>query len=162
MRVVSSAHLRLLIFLPAVLIPACESSSLAFHLMYSAYKLNKVTIYSLDVQSSPVQSLSHVQLFAAPWITVCQASLSITNSWSLPRLIFIESVMPSNHLTLCCHLLLLPSIFPNSFPNSEPVHSKWASDITASFWAHGFPLPFKVEMILFFKQLKVMCPFWQY
>ena len=62
---------------------------------------------------SSVQSLSHVRLFAIPWITASQASLSITNSRSLPKLMSIESVMPSNHLILCHPLLLLPSIFPN-------------------------------------------------
>ena len=59
-----------------------------------------------------VQPLSRVRLFATPWTAVCQASLSITNSWSLPKLMPIESVMPSNHLILCHPLLLPPSIFP--------------------------------------------------
>ena len=62
--------------------------------------------------SSSVQSLSHVQLFATPWTAECQASLSITSSWSLLKLMSIESVMPSNHLILCHPLLLPPSIFP--------------------------------------------------
>ena len=68
-----------------------------------------------------VQLLSHVQLSVTPWTTARQASLSITNSQSLPKLMSIESVMPSNHLILCCHLLLLPSIFPNirSFQMSQ-------------------------------------------
>ena len=67
-----------------------------------------------------VQSLSQVQLFATPWTAACQASLSITNSQSLPKLIPIEVVMPSNHLILCCPLLL-PSIFPSIrvFPNES-------------------------------------------
>ena len=68
-----------------------------------------------------VQSLSHVRLFATPWITAHQASLSITNSWSLPKLITIESVMPSNHVILCCLLLLLPSIFPSIRVSSHQV-----------------------------------------
>ena len=59
-----------------------------------------------------VQSLSHVRLFATPWTAACQASLSITNSRSLLRLMSTESVMPSNHLILCHPLLLPPSIFP--------------------------------------------------
>ena len=59
-----------------------------------------------------VHSFRHVQLFATPWTIACQASLSITNSQSLPKLMSIESVMPSNHLILCHPLLLLPSIFP--------------------------------------------------
>ena len=63
---------------------------------------------------SSVQSLSHVWLFVTPWTAACQASLSITNSWSLLKLMSIESVMPSNHLILCCPLLLLPPIFPSA------------------------------------------------
>ena len=60
-----------------------------------------------------VQSLTRVQLFATLWTAVCQASLSFTISWSLLKLMSIESVMPSNHLILCRPLLLLPSIFPS-------------------------------------------------
>ena len=62
---------------------------------------------------SSVQSLSRVWLFVIPWTTACQASLSVTNSWSLLKLMSIESVMPSSHLILCCSLLLPPSIFPS-------------------------------------------------
>ena len=61
-----------------------------------------------------VQSLSRVQLFAAPWTAACQASLSFTISSSMIRLMFIELMMPPNHLILCCPLLLLPSIFPST------------------------------------------------
>ena len=64
-------------------------------------------------QFSSVQSLSCVGLFTTPWTAALQASLSITNSQSLLKLISIESVMPSNHLILCCPLLLLPSVFPS-------------------------------------------------
>ena len=60
-----------------------------------------------------VQPLRRVQLFATPWTAACQASLSITNSWSLPKLMSIKSVMPSNCLILCRPLLLLPSVFPS-------------------------------------------------
>ena len=67
----------------------------------------------LQLQLSSVQSLSRVWLFVTPWTTACQASLSTTNSQSLPKLMSIESVMPSSHLILCRPLLLLPSIFPN-------------------------------------------------
>ena len=68
-----------------------------------------------------VQLLSCVLLFATPWTAACQASLSFTISWSLLKLMFIESVMPSNHLILCHPLLLPPSIFPSteSFPMSQ-------------------------------------------
>ena len=67
-----------------------------------------------SVQFNSVQSLSHVRLFATPWTAARQASLSITNFQSLPKLMFIESVMPSNHLILCCPLLLCPQSFPAS------------------------------------------------
>ena len=74
-----------------------------------------------------VQSLSHVQLFATPWTVAHQASLSITNSWSLLKLMSIESLMPSNHLVLCHLLLLLPSIFPSIrvFSNESALFSRW-------------------------------------
>ena len=76
---------------------------------------------------SSVQSLSPVQLFATPWTAARQASLSITISWSLLKLMSIESVMPSYHLILCCPLLLLPSIFPSirDFSNESVLHIKW-------------------------------------
>ena len=65
----------------------------------------------LDIMFSSVQSLSRVQLFETPWTVTCEASLSITNSQSLLKLMSIESVMPSNHLIVCHPLLLPPSIF---------------------------------------------------
>ena len=70
------------------------------------------TLFNLSVQLSSVHSLSRVQLFVTPWTAARQASLSITNSQSLPKLVSIELVMPSNHLILCCPLLFPPSIFP--------------------------------------------------
>ena len=73
-------------------------------------------------QFRSVQSLTHVRLFATPWMAARQASLSITNSWSLLQHMSIKSVMPSNHLTLCRLLLLPPSIFPSiRVFSSEPV-----------------------------------------
>ena len=77
--------------------------------------------HSYSVQFSLAQSLSHVQLFATPWTAAHQASLTITNSQSLLRLVSIESVMPSNHLVLCCPLFLCLQSFPASgpFPMSE-------------------------------------------
>ena len=74
-----------------------------------------------SIQFSSVHSLSHVWLLATPWTAARQASLSITNLQSLLKLISIESVMPSNHLILCCPLLLLPSIFFSirSFPVNQ-------------------------------------------
>ena len=75
---------------------------------------------------SSFQSLSCVQLFATPWTAAHQASLSITNSRSLLKLISIKSVMPSNHLNFC-HPLLLPSVFPTIrvFSNESVLHIKW-------------------------------------
>ena len=72
---------------------------------------------------SSVQSLSRVRLFASPWTEACQASLSITNSQSLLKLMSIELVMPSNHLILCHPLLLLPSIFLSIRVFSNAVNS---------------------------------------
>ena len=74
-----------------------------------------------------VQSLSHVWLFVSPWIAACQASLSITNSWSSLRLRFIKSVMPSSHLILCRPLLLLPPIPPSIrvFSNESTLPMRW-------------------------------------
>ena len=69
--------------------------------------------YFTMIRISSVQSLSHVRLFVTPWTTACQASLSITNSRSPSKHMFIESVLPSNNLILCHSLLLLPSIFPS-------------------------------------------------
>ena len=74
-----------------------------------------------------VQSLSHVQLFATPWNAAHQASLSFTISRSLLKLMSIESLMPTNHLILCCPLLLLPSIFPSIriLSNVSGLHIRW-------------------------------------
>ena len=73
-----------------------------------------------------VQALSRVQLFATPWTAACQASLSFTISWSLLKLMSIESVMPPKHLILCCPLFLLPSIFLSirGFSNESGLHSR--------------------------------------
>ena len=87
-----------------------------------------------------VQSLSHIQLFAAPWTAACQASLSITNSWSLLKLTYIKSVMPSNHLIPCCLLLPLPSIFPSIrvFSNESVLHIRWPK-----YWCFSFSISFQ-------------------
>ena len=89
----------------------------------------------MGVQISSVQSLSHVQLFMTPWTAAHQASLSIANSWSLPKLMSTESVMPSNHLILCCPLLLLPSIFPciRVFSNELALCIRWPK-----YWSFSF------------------------
>ena len=91
-----------------------------------------------------VQSLSHVWLFATPWTAARQASLSITNSQSLLKLMFIELVMPSNHLILCHPLLLLPSIFPSIrvFSNESVLRIRWPSiGVSAS----GSVLPMNIQ-----------------
>ena len=86
-------------------------------------------------QLSSVQSLRHVWLFATPWTAACQASLSITNSQSLLKLMSIESVIPSNHLIRCRPLLLLPSIFPSIrvFSNESILCIRWPKDWNFSF-----------------------------
>ena len=78
-------------------------------------------LHLLESRSSSLHSLSHVQLFVTPWTAACQASLSITNSWRLLKLMSIESVIAFNHLILCRPLLILPSIFPSIrfFPMSQ-------------------------------------------
>jgi len=88
-----------------------------------------------ELQFSSVQSLSHVRLFATPWTAARQASLSITNLWSLLKLMSIESVMPSNHLILCHPLFLSPSIFPSIriFPNEFVLHIRWPKYSSFSF-----------------------------
>ena len=89
------------------------------------------------VQFSSVHLLSHVQLFGTPWTATCQASLSITNSQSLFKLMSIESVMPSSHLILCHPLLLPPSASPSIgvFFNESVLHITWPK-----YWSFSFSL----------------------
>ena len=86
---------------------------------------------------SSVQSLSHNRLFETPWIAARQASLSITNSWSLLKLMFIELMMPSSHLILCHPLLLLPPIPPSIrvFSNESALHMRWPK-----YWSFSFSI----------------------
>ena len=93
--------------------------------------------HSLTIQFSSVESLSHVQFFATPWIAARQASLSITNSWNSLRLMSIESVMPSSHLILCRPLLLLPPIPPSIrvFSNESALHIRWPK-----YWSFSFSI----------------------
>ena len=98
-------------------------------------------------QFSSVQSLSCVQLFETPWTAACQASLSITNSWSLLKLMSIKSVMPSNHLILCHPLLLLPSIFPSIrvFSSESVLCIRWPK-----YWSFSFSIsPFNEYSVSF-------------
>ena len=93
--------------------------------------------FALRISPSSVQSLSHVWLFVTPWTAAHQASLSITNSQSLLKLMSIESVMPSNHLILCHPLLLLPSIFPSIrvFSNEPVLCIRWPK-----YWSFSFSI----------------------
>ena len=88
-------------------------------------------------QFSSVQSLSHIQLFVTPWTEASQAPLSITNSQSPPKLMSIESLMPSNHLILCRPLLLLPSVFPSIrvFSNESALCIRWPK-----YWSFSFSI----------------------
>ena len=108
----------------------------------------KIKGYSLPTEcfclkisfTSSVQLLSHVWLFVTPWITACQASLSITIAWSPPKPMSIEPVMPSNHLILCHPLLLLPSIFLSIrvFSNESVLRIRWPK-----YWSFSFNMSFQ-------------------
>ena len=99
----------------------------------------RVLFFSVCLSSS-VHLLSRVWLFATPWIAARQASLSITNSWSLLKLMSIESVMPSSHLILCHTLLLLPPIPPSIrvFSSESTLHMRWPKDWSFSFQHQSF------------------------
>ena len=111
-----------------------------------------ITVISLQFNS--VQSLSHVRLFATPWITACQASLSITKSRSSLKLMSIESVMPSSHLILCRPLLLLPPIPPSIrvFSDESTLHMRWPKYWSFSFSIspskeHPGPISFRMDWL---------------
>ena len=107
-------------------------------MLYHFYTLIIIIMcYSL----SSVQSLSHVRFFATTWIAACQASLSITNSQSLLKLMSIESVMPSSHLILCHPLLLLPPIPPSIrvFSSEPTLRMRWFQSIGVSASASVLP-----------------------
>ena len=118
---------------------------LKYHQMYTwtstKYILNYhsfnifVLYYSFKLKFSSVKLLSLVRIFVTPWTPARQASLSITNSQSLPKLMSIELVMPSNHLILCRPLVLLPSIFPSIrvFSNESALCSRWPK-----YWNFSF------------------------
>ena len=93
--------------------------------------------HQILLQFGSVQLLSHVWLFATPWTAACQASLSMTNSQRLCKLMSIESVMPSNHITLRRPLFLLPSIFPSIrvFSNASVLHIRWPN-----YWSFSFSI----------------------
>ena len=101
----------------------------------------RIFITCLRIFSS-VQLLSRVWLFATPWTAAHQASLFITKCWSLLKLMSIESVMSSNHLILCCPLLLLPSIFPSIrvFSNESVLHIRWPK-----YWSFSYSISLSNE-----------------
>ena len=94
-------------------------------------------LFNCFFQFSSVQSLSRVRLFVTPWIAAHQASLSVTDSQSSPKLLFIKSVMPSDHLILCHPLLLLPPIPPSIrvFSNESTLHMRWQK-----YWSFSFSI----------------------
>ena len=96
-----------------------------------------VFLHISRVQFSSLQSLSHVRLFETSWTAACQAFLSITNSWSLLKLMSIELVMPFSHLILCCPLPLPPSIFPSIrvFSSKSVLHIRWPK-----YWSFSFSI----------------------
>ena len=105
-----------------------------------AFALLKCITVVSDLRNSPISSvqlLSRVRRFATPWTTAHQASLSITNSRSLLKLMSIASVMPSNQIILCRPLLLLPSIFPSLrvFSNESVLHIRWPK-----YWSFSFSI----------------------
>ena len=107
---------------------------MSLHFLY-AKLMSKTRWPQHSLQFSSVQSLSHVWLFAIPWTAACRASLSITNSQSLLKLMSIELVMPSSHLILCYPLLLPPSIFSSIrvFTNESILLIRWPKDWSFSF-----------------------------
>ena len=109
-----------------------------FKLKYSCFMMLLVSaIQQSESAISSVQSLSHVRIFETPWTAARQAFLSITNSRNLLKLMSIKSVMPSNHLILCCPLLLPPSIFPSIsvFSNESVLHIRWPK-----YWSFSFSI----------------------
>ena len=102
----------------------------------------EVSYPRLLIRFSSVQLLCRVRLFVTPWIVARQASLSITNSRSSFRLTSIESVMPSSHLILCHHILLLPLISPSIrvFSNESTLHMRWPK-----YWSFSFSISLSNE-----------------
>ena len=104
-------------------------------ILWNKQNTNGIVNNIRGIQFTSVQLLSRVRLFQTRWTEARQASLSITNSWSPPKPMSIESVMPSNHLILCCLLLLLPSIFPSIrvFSSESDLRIRWPK-----YWSFSF------------------------
>ena len=127
-----------LLFFPECLPPSAHYISYYLLCLKGSYLVVIFVCFLLFLSSvwfSSVQSLSCVRLFATPWTSARQASLSITNSRSLLKLMCVESVMPSNHLILCCPLLLPLSIFPSIrvFSDESVLRSRWPK-----YWRFSF------------------------
>ena len=116
-------------------LPLCRQENLIPH--FSKVLTCRKEEDKAHVQFSSVQLLSCVQLFATTWTTARQASLFIANSWSLLKLMAIESLMPSNHLILCHPRLLLSSIFPSIrvFSNDSALRIRWSK-----YWSFSFSI----------------------
>ena len=135
--------------------------------LYSLFKSHKSGRPWLQFTS--VQSFSRVWLFATPWTAACQASLSITNSQSLLKLVSIESLMPSNHLILCLPLLLLPPIFPSIQSSSVQLFSRVRLFVTAWIAARqasltiinsqSLPKFMSIKLVMPSSHLILCCPF---
>ena len=106
-------------------------------IIFSFWRDDLIWQHKIYFQFSSVQSLSPVRLFATPWTGARQASLSIINSWSLLKLMSIESVKPSNYFIVCGPLVLLPSIFPSIrvFSNESVLHIRWPK-----YWSFSFSI----------------------
>ena len=116
--------------------PATLLSSLLDLMLISVFLwLMLICLFPFFFLSTAVQSLSLVRPYATPWTAASQASLSITNSWSLPKVMSIESVTSFNHLIFCRALILLPSIFPSNrvFSNELALHIRWPK-----YWSFSF------------------------
>ena len=120
---------------PAEESPSCSPEENCLFLAWRS--CDDFTWKQLLVQFSSVQLLSRVQLFVTPWTSERQGSLSIINSWSLPKLLSVVSVVTSNHLNLCRPHLLLPSIFPSIrlFSNESVLHIRWTK-----YWSFSFSI----------------------
>ena len=129
-------HLLLLPIFPSIKVFSSESGLHTRWVKYWSFSFSN-SPYNESDQIRSDQLLSHVWLFATPWIAARQASLSITNSWSSLRLTSIESVMPSSHLILCRPLLLLPPIPPSirDFSNESNLHMRWPK-----YWSFSFSI----------------------
>ena len=116
-----------------IFILSIHEHSISF-LLFVSLSISLIYVLEFSKFSSVIQSCP---LFTTPWTAVHQASLLITNSWSLLKLMSIKSVMPSNHLSFCCPLLLLPSIFPSirDFSDESVLHIRWPK-----YWSFSFSI----------------------